>query len=93
MSIPDTLRDRIQLFRDTAKVYREQDELFSEVAWVQIMIGQGVMPTDYHPMAAVPPDASFAEMMASVRTIVQKPLPHIGTHEEFLRRYCAAGSP
>jgi tryptophan halogenase len=93
ISIPDTLRDRIQLFRDTAKVYREQDELFSEVAWVQIMIGQGVMPTDYHPMAAVPPDASFAEMMASVRTIVQKPLPHIGTHEEFLRRYCAAGSP
>jgi hypothetical protein len=41
-------------------------------------------------MAAVPPDASFAEMMAHVRTIVQKPLPHIGSHEEFLRRFCAA---
>jgi tryptophan halogenase len=90
MSIPDSLRERIQLFRDTAKVYREQDELFSEVAWVQIMIGQGVMPEDYHPMAAVVPDAAFAEMMANVRTIVHKPLPHVGTHEEFLRRYCPA---
>jgi tryptophan halogenase len=93
MSIPDSLRERLQLFRDTAKVYREQDELFSEVAWVQIMIGQGVVPTDYHPMAAVPPDASLAEMMASLRAIVQKPLPHIGTHQEFLQRYCAAGGP
>jgi tryptophan halogenase len=90
MSIPDSLRDRIQLFRDTAKVFREQDELFAEVAWVQIMIGQGVIPEDYHPMAAVVPDAAFAEMMANVRTIVHKPLPHIGTHEEFLRRYCPA---
>jgi len=93
MSIPDSLRDRIELFRDTGKVYREQDELFAEVAWVQIMIGQGVLPADYHPMAAVPPDASFAEMMGHVRTIVQKPLPHIGTHEDFLRQYCVAGRP
>jgi hypothetical protein len=44
-------------------------------------------------MAAVPPDSSLAEMMAHVRTIVQKPLPHIGTHEEFLRRYCHADGP
>jgi hypothetical protein len=44
-------------------------------------------------MAAVPPEASFAEMMASLRTIVHKPLPHIGTHEDFLRQYCAAGPP
>jgi tryptophan halogenase len=90
MSIPDTLENKLRLFRETGKIYREQDELFSEVAWLQVLVGQGVMPDDYHPLAAVLPDASLVEMLDNVKTVVQKPLAHLPTHEDFLQRYCAA---
>jgi len=90
MDVPDSLAHKVRLFRETGKVYREQDELFSEVAWLQVLIGQGVVPQDFHPLAGVLPESSLVEMLANVKTVVQKPLPHLPTHDEFLRQYCAA---
>jgi tryptophan halogenase len=90
MPIPDSLARKLQLFRATGKIYREQEELFSEVAWLQMLVGQGIVPADYHPLAGVLSEASLQEMLANVRTVVQKPLPHLAPHDDFLRQYCAA---
>lgn len=90
MDIPDSLARKIELFRETGKIYREQEELFSEVAWLQILVGQGVMPRDFHPLASVLTDATLAEMLDNVRTVVQKPLPHLASHDDFLKQYCGA---
>jgi tryptophan halogenase len=89
MPIPDSLARKLQLFSATGKIYREQEELFSEVAWLQVLVGQGMVPADYHPLAGVLPEASLQEMLANVRTVVQKPLPHLVPHDDFLRQYCA----
>jgi tryptophan 7-halogenase len=89
MPIPDSLARKLQLFSATGKIYREQEELFSEVAWLQILVGQGVVPADYHPLAGVLPEAGLRELLANVRAVVQKPLPHLVPHDDFLRKYCA----
>jgi hypothetical protein len=81
MPIPDSLARKLQLFRATGKIYREQEELFSEVAWLQVLVGQGIVPADYHPLAGVLPEASLQEMLANVRTVVQKPL-HLAPHDD-----------
>ena len=36
------------------------------------------------------PEASLVEMLANVKAVVHKPLPHLPAHDEFLRQYCAA---
>ena len=41
MPIPDTLAERIALFEATGRIHREHEELFTEEAWAQVMIGQG----------------------------------------------------
>jgi tryptophan halogenase len=51
MQIPETLERRIQLFRDTGGVFPSMDELFDVRGWVQVMIGQNVMPERWHPLA------------------------------------------
>jgi tryptophan halogenase len=57
MDIPDTLQRKISLFRDTATVFREGDELFDIPGWVQVMIGQEILPREWHPIASqVAPD-------------------------------------
>ena len=42
MSIPDSLAAKIDLFEDSGRIFRELEELFTEVAWAQVLIGQGV---------------------------------------------------
>ncbi|MGZ7238522.1 tryptophan 7-halogenase, partial [Streptococcus pyogenes] len=50
MALPATLRHRIELFRESARVFRTSDELFAENSWIQVMMGQGLMPQRHHPV-------------------------------------------
>ena len=51
MEIPDSLTQKIELFRETGRVFRKNEELFAENSWVQVMLGQGIIPRAYHPSA------------------------------------------
>src|SRR3546814_8095899 len=51
MPIPDTLAQKIELFRETGRVFRKNEELFAENSWVQVMMGQGIEPQSWHPIA------------------------------------------
>ncbi|MEM1380985.1 MAG: tryptophan halogenase family protein, partial [Pseudomonadota bacterium] len=42
MDIPDTLQEKIELFRTTGQIFREEDELFTETSWAAVMLGQGI---------------------------------------------------
>ena len=44
MRLPDTLLEKIALFREAGLVIREEDELFLDDSWGQVMIGQGILP-------------------------------------------------
>jgi tryptophan halogenase len=51
MQIPETLQQRIELFRETGGIFPSLDELFDLRGWVQVMIGQNVMLEHWHPLA------------------------------------------
>ena len=44
MDIPDSLTHRIELFRQTGRVFKVPPELFGENSWIQVMMGQGLLP-------------------------------------------------
>ncbi|MEY4671264.1 MAG: hypothetical protein RLZZ415_1143, partial [Pseudomonadota bacterium] len=41
LPMPDSLAQKIELFRETGRVFRKNEELFVENSWVQVMMGQG----------------------------------------------------
>lgn len=51
MEIPESLQRRIQLFRETAGIFPSADELFDVRGWVQVLIGQDMIPERWHPLA------------------------------------------
>jgi len=44
------LAHKIELFKTNARVFRDQYELFAEQSWVVVLLGQGIMPTGFHPI-------------------------------------------
>lgn len=90
MALPDSLRDKIDLFKATGRVFREQEELFAEVGWFQVLIGQNILPDSYHPLADVLTAEELEGFMRDIATIVSAPVPHLPTHQEFIDRFCAA---
>ncbi len=81
---PESLRHRIELFAGSGRVFREQDELFSETAWEQVMIGQGVVPEDFHPLAMNLGAEELKEFLNSWKRIVDKTVAKTPSHKQFI---------
>lgn len=90
MSVPESLLHKIKLFRDSGKLFREQNDLFLESSWLQVMLGQGIEPADYHPIANAMSQAQLLNMMKQLRDIKQEPIAKLPTHDAFLANYTKA---
>ena len=93
MAVPETLRHRIQMFRDTARVMLSADELFAENSWVQVMLGQGIVPAAHHPITRQMDDRALRDFLTGIRKDVARRLMALPTHQAFIDRYCKAGPP
>jgi len=91
MDVPQGLREYIDLFRHAGRYYRENEELFAQISWVQVMIGQRVTPQGYHPLVDLLSDAEVAEFLDGVRRVVASCVEVMPAHEAFIAKYCAAG--
>jgi tryptophan 7-halogenase len=63
MPIPDSLATRIALFREAGRIFRDGNELFTEVGWVQVLLGQGILPEAWHPLAEQLTPSELAEFL------------------------------
>jgi tryptophan halogenase len=89
MDVPASLRHRIDLFRETGRVFRIPNELFAENSWIQVMLGQGIAPERYHPVADLMGDAELSGFLGDIRAQVDKTVAQLPTHQAYLQRYCA----
>jgi tryptophan halogenase len=93
MSIPDSLRARIELFRETAGIFCNADDLFQLHSWLQVLWGQGVRPAATHPFVETvsPPDREG--YLRDLRWLIAQAAQKLPRHEEFIARHCAAVQP
>jgi len=90
MAIPDSLAAKLELFRANGRLFREHEELFTEVGWLQVLIGQGVMPAGYHPLADQLSPQELVEFMSLAKRHVEQVVGRLPDHADFIARHCAA---
>lgn len=90
MDIPDRLRNKIEVFKDVGNMFNDQHDIFRDASWLQVMLGQGIEPTDFHPAANVPSEQQLAETLNKVYEAKRQPLSKMLPHDEFLKRYLSA---
>ena len=90
MDIPDSLAQKIELFRETGRVFRKNEELFAENSWVQVMMGQGIVPRTYHPIAEKLRDEELARLLTGLREQVGGTVAGLPEHAAYVAQYCGA---
>ncbi|MEM7768092.1 MAG: tryptophan halogenase family protein [Pseudomonadota bacterium] len=90
MDVPDSLTAKMDLFAGSGRLYKDPEDLFRESSWVQVMVGQGLIPAGYHPMAdRISPD-DLTGFMASVDQIIGRATASLPHHSDFIAAHCAA---
>ncbi len=92
MSIPDYLADKMALFESHGRIFRENEELFNDTSWFAVMIGQGLRPRDYDPVADVLTEEETAARMNNIRETIATSATYMPTHEDFIAQNCDARS-
>ena len=93
MDVPAQLKHRIQLFRDSARVMLGSDELFAENSWVQVMMGQGIVPAGHHPITRQMDDRNLADFLGGVRKDAARMLMKLPSHQAYVEQFCPALKP
>ena len=90
MEIPETLKNRIALYKDNGLLYREDNEIFGETSWLSVMHGQGLKPRTYHPLADNLPKETLDFRMGELRRVIGKCLEEMPSHQGFINQNCKA---
>ncbi|MEJ0087003.1 MAG: tryptophan halogenase family protein [Pseudomonadota bacterium] len=90
MDIPGSLRHRIELFRETGRVFRVPNELFAENSWIQVMLGQGIEPQQHHPVADLMGDEELSGFLNGIKSQVDRTVAQLPSHQAYVEQYCKA---
>jgi tryptophan halogenase len=90
MEVPDTLQRKIDLFAANGRVFREDDELFTEESWIQVFLGQGIIPRGYDPLADIKSDTQVTQFLGNIENVIGKCVDVMPTHADFVAKTCPA---
>jgi tryptophan halogenase len=90
MDPPDTLMARIDLFKGYGRVFRREDDLFSEISWTTVFEGQNVRPRGPDPLTLGTPIEHIDEVLRHTRETIARGVEAMPAHAEFLTRVCGA---
>ena len=88
MPIPASLQHRIDMFSQTGKVYKYGNELFGESSWIQVMMGQGIMPKEYHPIVDMMQKEELASFLNNIKSTAKRKVETLPPHFDFINHYC-----
>ncbi|MBV8971826.1 MAG: tryptophan 7-halogenase [Sphingomonadaceae bacterium] len=92
MTLPDSLAEKIELFRATAHVTRYHDGLFAPESWLAVFEGQGIVPTNHSRIVdGLEPDA-LARRLGEIEREVATALTTLPSHDDHLRGLRAAAA-
>jgi tryptophan halogenase len=88
MEVPDSLAERIELFRESGLAYQATDEMFRVESWMQVMLGQRLRPRGYHHMGRMLGPERLRNALDTLRNSIAGAVARMPTHREFLKSYC-----
>jgi tryptophan halogenase len=91
MEIPESLRRRIDMFRESGYLYQGDSELFRVDSWIAVFMGQNIEPKNYHHYARLD-DKNVMEYMERTRAEVAKVVNALPLHADFVKQYAGASA-
>ncbi len=92
MTVPDSLAEKLALFAANGRITRFNEELFAEVGWLQVLVGQGIEPRGYHPLADSQSPQEVRELLGLLRQVIARQVAALPDHAAFIAQHCPSGT-
>jgi tryptophan halogenase len=84
MDVPDSLHQKIELWRASARVAKYSQGLFFEPSWVSVFLGQGIVPDNWDQRVDLPPLDQIESAIERLRRQVRQRVAEMPDHAQFI---------
>ncbi len=85
LEAPGGLSEKIEMFRSSGRIFRENNELFTEASWLSVLLSQGIQPQSYHPAACMLDEDETRTRLRHIRDVIAQTAGQLPTQDDFLR--------
>jgi len=93
MPLPDSLKERIELYRRTGRLRVKAGELFTDLSWFYILEGLGIRPEGYDPLVDVVPAAQLREILTALAQATNAAAAGAPPHDSYFPESKASSTP
>jgi tryptophan halogenase len=89
---PDSLKERIELFRSFGRLLREDNELFPLQSWLYVFVGQNIMPQSDDPLVNILNPRQVIDNLSNIRGVIRQCVEAMPRQEDFISQNCSAAA-
>ena len=89
MDVPDRLAEKMEVFGNSGRCFRENEELFNDTSWFAVMTGQLMSPRRYDPVADLLTVEETQARLSQIQTAVINSAEYMPKHRDFIAENCA----
>jgi tryptophan 7-halogenase len=90
MDVPDYLTHKMEMYRRTGRIVRQDEELFTDTSWLAVFEGQGLEAQSWHAVADTLSEAELEQRLGKIAGAVANSADYMPTHAEYIAQNCAA---
>ena len=84
MQVPDSLADKLELWREAGRIEKYSDGLFYDASWIAVYVGQGLSPHRHDPRAAMANPQAVGRALDNLKGAIDGAVAAMPTHREYL---------
>jgi len=90
MSIPDSLQSKLDLYKTSGHIFRDNEELFGIPSWLAVMEGQNFHADGCHPLSGARTSEKLHQHLLKMRSVIDRCADSMPMHSEFIKKHCEA---
>ena len=90
MDIPESLKQRLDIYKNRGRLFIEGENLFKIDSWLAVLHGQGIRPSAYDPVANRREVKDINKSLDGVLQSFTKATEAMPSHDAFIKKHCKA---
>ncbi len=84
--LPENLKRKLDNFTSVGRIFKDGDELFGEESWIQVLVGQGLIPQSYDPFVDLQPEERIVKYLNDITGVIAKCLTVMPLHGDYISK-------
>jgi tryptophan halogenase len=90
MPIPDSLQEKLDLYKSSSWLERNKQELFGVDSWLAVLNGQRIKARSYSPLVDSITIEKLEKILSDTRLVIEQCATAMPNHEDFIRENCSS---